>query len=41
MTSLVASYWYVRVYFFLYKLTMNIFSYGHKIRTKRVSTKRG
>jgi len=41
MTSLAASCRYSGVYFFLDELTMNILSYGHKIRTNWVSTKRG
>ena len=41
MTSLAASYRYSGVYFFPDELTMNTRSYRHKIRTNRVSTKRG
>src|SRR5699024_2731780 len=41
MTSLAASCRYSGVYFFLDELTMNILSYGHKIRTNWVSTTRG
>lgn len=41
MTSLAASCRYSGVYFFLDELTMNILSYGHKVRTNKGSTKRG